>query len=46
MMTPGSRGSRRAGLLVPLFSMPSSRSWGIGEIGDIPAMAAWMAVLP
>ena len=42
-MTPGSRGSRRAGLLVPLFSMPSSRSWGIGEIGDIPAMAAWMA---
>ena len=23
--------------------MPSSRSWGIGEIGDIPVMAAWMA---
>lgn len=23
--------------------MPSSRSWGIGEIGDIPIMAAWMA---
>ena len=23
--------------------MPSSRSWGIGEIGDIPTMAAWMA---
>lgn len=22
--------------------MPSSRSWGIGEIGDIPVMAAWM----
>ena len=37
-----SSGTRRAGLLVPLFSMPSSRSWGIGEIGDIPTMAAWM----
>jgi 4-alpha-glucanotransferase len=23
--------------------MPSSRSWGIGEIGDIPTMAAWMS---
>ena len=41
MLTPPA--SRRAGLLVPLFSMPSSRSWGIGEIGDIPTMAAWMA---
>ncbi|NOT26565.1 MAG: 4-alpha-glucanotransferase [Acidobacteria bacterium] len=38
-----SAGTRRAGLLVPLFSMPSSRSWGIGEIGDIPTMAAWMS---
>src|SRR5689334_22473702 len=34
--------SRIAGLLVPLFSMPSSRSWGIGEIGDIVPMAAWL----
>ena len=33
---------RAAGLLVPLFSMPSSRSWGIGEIGDIPIMASWL----
>jgi 4-alpha-glucanotransferase len=41
MLTSSNR--RRAGLLVPLFSMPSSRSWGIGEIGDIPTMAAWMA---
>jgi 4-alpha-glucanotransferase len=32
---------RRAGLLVPLFSMPSSGSWGIGEIGDIAVMAKW-----
>jgi 4-alpha-glucanotransferase len=35
--------ARHAGLLVPLFSMPSSDSWGIGEIGDIPRMAAWLA---
>jgi 4-alpha-glucanotransferase len=34
--------TRHAGLLVPLFSMPSSRSWGIGEIGDIPLAAAWL----
>ncbi len=35
-------GIRRAGVLVPLFSIPSSRSWGIGEIGDIEAMARWL----
>lgn len=35
-------GRRRAGLLVPLSSIPSSGSWGIGEIGDIPAFARWM----
>lgn len=34
--------SRRAGILVPLFSIPSSRSWGIGEIGDLGALAAWL----
>jgi 4-alpha-glucanotransferase len=33
---------RRSGILVPLFSMPSSSSWGIGEIGDIPHLAAWL----
>jgi 4-alpha-glucanotransferase len=32
---------RRAGTLVPLFSIPSSQSWGIGEIADLPALAAW-----
>jgi 4-alpha-glucanotransferase len=36
-------GNRRAGLLIPLFACPSSASWGIGEIGDIPALAAWLA---
>jgi 4-alpha-glucanotransferase len=34
--------ARHAGLLVPLFSFPSSRSWGIGEIADIPILAAWL----
>ncbi len=34
--------SRRAGILVPLFSIPSSRSWGIGEIADIDPMARWL----
>jgi 4-alpha-glucanotransferase len=33
---------RSAGLLVPLFSMPSSRSWGIGEFADLPIFARWM----
>lgn len=33
---------RHAGLLVPLFSIPSRASWGIGEIGDIPALASWL----
>ncbi len=33
---------RHTGLLIPLFSMPSSRSWGIGEINDIPVIAAWL----
>src|SRR5688500_8438703 len=42
VMTRPLSGSRRAGILVPLFSIPSSRSWGIGEIGDIPPMAAWL----
>ena len=34
---------RRAGILVPLFSIPSTRSWGIGEIGDLEQMTAWLA---
>jgi 4-alpha-glucanotransferase len=33
---------RRAGVMVPLFSVPTSRSWGIGEIGDIAAITAWL----
>ncbi len=33
---------RRAGISIPLFSLRSTRSWGIGEIGDIPLAAAWL----
>ena len=33
---------RTAGILLPLFSMPSTRSWGIGEIGDLVTMAGWL----
>jgi 4-alpha-glucanotransferase len=36
------RRSRRAGVNAPLFSLRSTRSWGIGEIGDIPAAAEWL----
>jgi 4-alpha-glucanotransferase len=41
-MTRPRPASRRAGILVPLFSIPSSRSWGIGEIGDIEPMTRWL----
>ncbi|MBI4266252.1 MAG: 4-alpha-glucanotransferase [Acidobacteria bacterium] len=34
--------ARRAGILVPLFSIPSSGSWGVGEIDDIVPMARWL----
>src|SRR5688572_24575062 len=33
---------RHAGLLVPLFSLPSTDSWGVGEIPDLPVLAAWL----
>jgi 4-alpha-glucanotransferase len=36
------RPTRRAGILVPLFSIPSSRSWGIGEIADVEPMCRWL----
>ena len=41
-MTRPQPGSRRAGILVPLFSIPSTTSWGIGEIGDIERLARWL----
>jgi 4-alpha-glucanotransferase len=33
---------RHAGVLVPLFSIPSRRSWGIGEIPDLVPLARWL----
>jgi 4-alpha-glucanotransferase len=33
---------RHAGLLVPLFSIPSRDSWGIGEIADLPRLGEWV----
>ncbi len=34
--------SRLAGVVLPLFSVRSRRDWGIGQISDIPACAAWV----
>ena len=34
--------SRRAGMLIPLFSLRSTHGWGIGEIGDIAPAARWL----
>ncbi|HSL24067.1 MAG TPA: 4-alpha-glucanotransferase [Vicinamibacterales bacterium] len=33
---------RHGGILVPLFSIPSSVSWGIGEIPDLMRFARWL----
>ena len=33
---------RHAGVLVPLFSIPSRSSWGVGEIPDLPWLANWL----
>ena len=42
MTEPAPRPGRMAGLLLPLFSCPSTSSWGIGEFADVPAAARWM----
>ena len=34
--------TRRAGVLIPLFSLRSSAGWGIGDIGDVAAACAWL----
>ena len=34
---------RASGILIPLFSAPGDRSWGIGDIGDLPRVASWLA---
>ncbi len=33
---------RHAGVVVPLFSIPSHESWGIGEIPDLARLARWL----
>lgn len=44
MTTPARPPVRRiVGITVPLFSLRSETSWGIGEIGDLPAFAALVA---
>ncbi len=35
------RRRRRAGVLVPLFSIRSGAGWGLGEIPDLPRFAEW-----
>jgi 4-alpha-glucanotransferase len=39
MLSPG----RRAGVMLPLFSLRSARDWGIGEIGDLGLLASWLS---
>ena len=33
---------RHVGVMVPLFSIPSRVSWGIGEIADLEPLARWL----
>jgi isoamylase len=40
---PGRERARRAGLLMPLFSIRAGGRWGIGEIPDLPKLARWAA---
>jgi 4-alpha-glucanotransferase len=35
--------SRHAGVIIPLSSIPSRRSWGIGEISDLPDFGRWLS---
>jgi isoamylase len=35
------RRRRRAGVVIPLFSIRAQSAWGLGEISDIPRFAAW-----
>jgi 4-alpha-glucanotransferase len=37
------RWRRRAGVVVPLFSLRSKTTWGAGDISDIPRFAEWAA---
>ena len=34
---------RRAGILLPLFSLRSPRDWGVGDLGDVDAFCRWLS---
>lgn len=34
---------RRAGILLPLFSLRGPRDWGVGDLGDLPDFCRWLA---
>jgi 4-alpha-glucanotransferase len=34
---------RRAGILLPLFSLRSPRDWGVGDLGDLADFCRWLA---
>jgi 4-alpha-glucanotransferase len=34
--------NRKAGVVLPLFSVRSRRDWGIGQISDLPLCAKWL----
>ena len=34
---------RQSGLAIPLFACPSSRSWGVGDIGDLQPLTRWLS---
>jgi 4-alpha-glucanotransferase len=36
-----SKSSRVAGVTIPLSSVRTKRDWGVGQISDLPAFAAW-----
>ena len=42
VVAPRFNTGRHAGVLVPLFSVPSRRSWGIGEIPDLVPLSRWL----
>src|ERR1700761_3787863 len=33
---------RQAGVVLPLFAIRTRRDWGIGQLTDLPACAAWI----
>ncbi|HEX7087028.1 MAG TPA: 4-alpha-glucanotransferase, partial [Vicinamibacterales bacterium] len=41
-MKPRPHLGRSAGLVVPLFSLHSRRSWGIGDVADLEALRGWL----